>query len=31
MTAAITWFIRNPVAANLMMMVMVVGGVLHPV
>jgi len=28
MTAAITWFIRNPVAANLMMMVMVVGGVL---
>ncbi|MBJ22535.1 MAG: efflux RND transporter permease subunit [bacterium] len=28
MTSAIAWFVRNPVAANLMMMVMVVGGVL---
>lgn len=28
MTRAIAWFVRNPVAANLMMMVMVVGGVL---
>lgn len=28
MTGVIAWFVRNPVAANLMMMVMVVGGVL---
>jgi multidrug efflux pump subunit AcrB len=28
MSGAIGWFVRNPVAANLMMMVMVVGGVL---
>ena len=26
MTGAISWFVRNPVAANLMMTVMVVGG-----